>query len=71
MPSGTKHLLQSRAIWGGIIGIALSIFQGASGIEIDADFQSYLVDGAVASVGVIGGALAIIGRIKAKKSVKL
>ncbi len=70
----TKPWYASKTIWGGIIALiaaVLSLF----GHQIDPQTQKFITDQAVqiatAIAAAVGGGLAIYGRIKAEKKVKL
>ena len=63
-----KGMFQSKAIWGGIIAVLAGI-AGLFGVQIDPSLQAEIATQAIAAVSVIGGALAIYGRLKATKSI--
>ena len=66
----TKHLLQSRTVWGVVISILCTVLM-AMGYSVDDAAQSQMVDVGL-SIGVgIGGLLSIYGRIKATKNVSV
>lgn len=63
-----KGMLSSKGVWGGII-VVLSALLGAFGYTIGLEDQQALVD-AVSQLGaMIGGVLAIYGRITATKRI--
>lgn len=62
----TKPWYKSKTIIGSIVAI-LALVAGAFGYEFGPEAQEGIVTGAV---GVIGGALAIYGRVKAVDKVK-
>ena len=69
---GVKNLIASRTFWGAIVAIG-GAAAGFFGHEIDAATQAVITDQAAATGGaiatVIGGLLAIWGRIKASKKI--
>lgn len=66
----SKRWYQSRAIWGGALGILAGVAElyGVAFSERDAVFLQEAVPGILASVG---GILAIIGRVRATSNIKL
>lgn len=62
---GSKDWFRSKTVWGALIAVAASLLQVA-GLELTPDVQNDLADLAIASVGVIGGALSIYGRVSAR-----
>lgn len=69
----TKAWYQSKAVWGGIIAVVSGIL-GLFGKQIDKETQEFLSQSAVelstAVMTIIGGIVAIYGRIKADKLIK-
>lgn len=63
-----KSILTSKTVWGGIIAIAASA-AGYFGYQIDTNAQASLLDLVTSAAGVIGGAVAIWGRIVATKKI--
>jgi len=61
-----KTWYQSRTVWGALIALTASALQ-ATGIHLNAQDQSQIVDAVLALSGAFGGLLAIYGRIKAEK----
>lgn len=61
-----KKWYESKGVWGGIVAVAAA---GASafGYALDASLQASIVDLIVAGAGLVGGALAVWGRISASK----
>ncbi len=70
MSDEAKVWWQSRAIWGALIVI---VAQGLrlAGIELGEAEQQQLVDAALNIVTALGAALAIYGRVRARKAVTL
>lgn len=65
-----KSWLASRTIWGGVIATAAPIIGAALGVTItDADVQQ-TVTLATDGVAVIGGLLAIYGRVRATRVIR-
>ncbi|MCZ4288021.1 hypothetical protein [Hoeflea alexandrii] len=63
-----KPWWQSKTLWGAIVAIASSVF-GLAGLELgDADAET--LTGLLTSLGVVlGGIIAIVGRLKAKSRI--
>lgn len=61
-----KPWYKSKTIWGSIVAV-LALVAGIFGYQIGPDAQAEIVTGLV---GVVGGAFAIYGRIKAVDKVK-
>jgi len=64
-----KAWYTSKAVWGGLIAIGAAV-AGGFGVVIDTDTQGEIADLIVVGVGVVGGLLAIYGRVKAGKPIK-
>lgn len=64
-----KHWYQSKTIIGAVVTV-LALVLTAFGYGIGAEDQAALVDYAVSLGGVVGGLLAIYGRVKASKEIK-
>lgn len=65
----TKSWYMSKTVWGGLIAVAAGA-AGAFGYTIAPDDQAQIVDAVVVVATVIGGLLAVFGRVKASKAVK-
>lgn len=69
----TKPAYLSRGVIGGVVAVG-AVVAGLFGYEVDADTQAVVVDQGVAIATavatVVGGVLAIWGRIKATKRIK-
>lgn len=65
---GSKNLFASRGVWGGIIAVG-AVVAGWAGVNIDPETQGVLTDRVLELVTVVGGFLAIIGRIWASKRI--
>ena len=63
-----KAWYRSRTVWGALVAILASLAHGA-GVEVTAGDEAELADLLVAAVGVVGGLLALIGRISASRRV--
>lgn len=63
-----KPWYQSRVIWGGIISI-LAPIAGFLGVEIAPDVASDIATLAATAGGLVGGGLAIWGRLRATKPI--
>ena len=63
----------SRGVWGGIVAALAGIAGAVWGVTLTAEEQAHLVDLIVPAVSavsaVVGGVTAIIGRIKANKTI--
>lgn len=68
MNDETKSLLASKAVWGGIVSILCGI-AALVGYDLDADTQAAIVSLCVGAGSVVGGAVAVVGRVKATKRV--
>ena len=64
-----KLWYQSKAVWGGLIAVGAAVASGF-GVVVDSGTQGQIADLIIAGVGVIGGLLAIYGRVKAGKTIK-
>ncbi|WP_313522801.1 hypothetical protein [Shinella sp.] len=69
MNDETKPWYTSRTVWGALIAIAASL-ANAAGIEITAGDEGELADLLVSAAGVIGGLIAVYGRISARSPVR-
>ncbi|MCK8781764.1 hypothetical protein M0654_17420 [Rhizobium sp. NTR19] len=65
----TKHWYRSKTVWGALIAVAASLLQVA-GLQLGPDVQADLVELIVTSAGVVGGLLAIYGRIVADSGIR-
>lgn len=65
---GMKAWYQSKTVWGALIAIGASLLH-MGGLEVDAGTQNELADLLVTSAGVIGGLIAIYGRIAARTEI--
>ena len=69
----TKAWYESKTVWGGIIAIIAAIL-GIFGHQIDQETQQFLTEQSVqiasALAAAFGGAIAIYGRVKARKVIK-
>lgn len=64
----TKSALTSRAVWGGVLAMAAPL-AGWLGYTVSSADQAEIAALVSAAISVIGGALAIWGRIKATKRI--
>jgi hypothetical protein len=65
----TKSLFESRAVWGG----AVAVLAGAAsllGYTVDPVAQASIVELVTGVASILGGALAVWGRIKATKRIR-
>ena len=67
--TNVKPWYQSKTIIGAVVTV-LAMILTAFGYGIGAEDQAALVDYAVSLGGVVGGLLAIYGRLKASKDIK-
>lgn len=67
--TGVKPWYQSKTIIGAVITV-LALVLTAFGYGIGAEDQAALADYAVSLGGIVGGLLAIYGRVKASKDIK-
>ena len=65
---GVKSLFESRTFWGAVIAV-LSALAGFIGYTVAAEDQAALIEHVSTITGVIGGLIAIWGRIKATKMI--
>ena len=63
-----KAWYRSRTVWGALIAILASLANGA-GVDVTTGDEAELADLVVAAVGVIGGLVALVGRISARRRV--
>ena len=63
-----KAWYQSRTVWGALVAVLASL-ASAAGVEITTGDEGEVADMIVAAVGVVGGLVAIIGRISARRRV--
>lgn len=63
-----KAWYQSKAVWGGLIAV-LAAIAGVFGYTIGGEDQAALVEAISAAAGVVGGIMAVWGRVKATKSI--
>jgi len=67
---GTKNILESKTIWGGIV-VILAAAIGLGHYTISPEDQARLTELLTNGAAVLGGILAIYGRIVASKEVKV
>ena len=65
----TKPTLASKTVWGGLVAVGAGI-AGLFGYQLDPTVQTGLVELVTSAGAVIGGAIAIYGRIKATHAIK-
>jgi len=65
----TKHWWESKTIIGALVAIFSSIL-GFIGFSVEPEMQTEFADLVVTLISVIGGLIAIWGRVKAGKSIK-
>ena len=63
-----KAWYRSRTVWGALIAILASLANGA-GVDVTTGDEAELAYLVVAAVGVIGGLVALVGRISARRRV--
>ncbi|WLR93669.1 hypothetical protein [Shinella zoogloeoides] len=63
-----KAWYKSRTVWGALIAISASLAH-AAGVEVTTGEEGELADLIVAAVGAVGGLVALIGRISARRRV--
>lgn len=66
----TKPWWQSTSIWGSVVAI-IAMVASFFGFTLDADAQQTVLTIITEIVGVVGAAIALIGRIRAKTTVTL
>ena len=64
-----KNWYASKGVWGGVVAAGAGL-AGVLGYAIDEATQAHIVELAVSAAALVGGVLALIGRIKASKAVK-
>jgi len=67
---GTKNILESKTIWGGMVAVLAAVI-GLGHYTISPADQAGLTDLLTNGAAVIGGMLAVYGRIVASKEVKV
>lgn len=60
----TKAWWQSRGVWGSLVAMGAGAVS-VTGINLDASIQAELTDILIAGATLIGGAVALYGRVKA------
>jgi hypothetical protein len=65
MMNGTKVWWQSKAVWGSAIAMVAGVVSLA-GVQLDASLQDELASLLTGAGEVVGGALALYGRLTAK-----
>jgi hypothetical protein len=63
-----KAWYKSRTVWGALIAISASLAH-AAGVEVTTGEEGELADLIVAGLGAVGGLVALIGRISARRRV--
>ena len=69
MSDDVKAWYQSRTVWGALIAILASL-ANAAGVQVTSGDEAELADLLVAAVGTVGGFIALIGRISARRQVR-
>ena len=64
----TKSFLASTTIWGGLIAM-IAAGLGFFGYSFGAEDQALTVEWATSLAGMIGGLIAIVGRVRASKRI--
>lgn len=65
----TKQWYQSSAVWGGILAVLAPAIAGIFHVTISTADTAQLADLLGAAGGVIGGLIAVYGRVKATKKI--
>jgi len=65
---GTKSLLTSRGVWGGLLAVVASI-AGLFGYTVTPDQQFELLEAAALVASGVGGVVAVWGRVSATKRI--
>ena len=68
MIEGTKSIWASKTVWAGLVAVIAGV-AGIWGYSISPEDQSSIVEIVLAVAAAVGGAGAIVGRIKASKAV--
>ena len=66
--TSTKSFLASTTVWGGLVAVAAAIL-GFFGYTIAEADQAAIVDAVASAAGLIGGLIAIVGRVRASKRI--
>lgn len=66
---GKKKWYKSKGVWGGIVAVVAGMAGQFFGVDIGEDTQDKLASQIPAAIGVVGGLVAIIGRIVAQDKV--
>lgn len=64
----TKSVWASKTFWGGVIALLAGVL-GFFGYQMGAEDQQAVIELVSAIVASIGGAVAIVGRVKASKKI--
>ena len=62
----TKQWFASKTVWGALVAILAGLLQ-VCGTDLDADGQAQLADSLVSLSGIVGGLVALYGRLRADK----
>ena len=65
---GFKSILSSKTFWGALLAIAAGVL-GMLGFEFSAADQSAVLEYVVTGGSIVGGIIAIVGRIVASKKI--
>ncbi len=64
-----KSIFRSKVFWGAVINIAVAVLWAFWGVEVDADTQLVVLNGAVTGLSglgiLVGSSLSVYGRVKA------
>ena len=65
-----KSIFLSKTFWGAVLAVVAGVL-GIFGYDFGTDAQADVLESVYAGVAAVGGIIAVIGRIKASKSVSV
>ena len=63
-----KSLFASKTFWGALVAVAAGVI-GLFGYAVTPEDQAWLVDSIAAAGAIVGGLVAVYGRVKASKRI--
>lgn len=65
LPEPSKPWWQSRGVWGSFVAVGAGVMNAVANIDLTQPIQAELVDIFVSGGTIVGGVIALIGRIRA------